>query len=373
MNMDCLNGETMKESKIAMRSCLGIHKVKKKELARRAPLFLGRKCNAKCVFCYYADELETAENASLESIIKQIDFLAEYGIEDIEITGGEPTIHPNWFEILEYASYKFRHIACISNGIKFSDPHFMQKSHRAGLREILFSLHGYDPETHNSITRVPGSFVKIKKAIQYAHSENIIVRINSTVCNLNYKTLEDGAELLNELKPACVNYLPVNFWRSNSEASNAVSYEDMAPHIKRAIDKLNVKYINVRFIPYCFMEGYEKYVCNWHQHPYDHWDWNIELGDDLITSNEKKEELLSEDYGKGAVDYADNMRKVTYCKSEECMKCKYHYICDGVEKEVAETTEISIKTGDYITNPLFFRDDYCNIEEYLETIGGEKE
>ena len=152
VNMDSLSGERMKESKIAMRSCLGTSKVKKKILARRAPLFLGRRCNARCSFCYYKEELDTAEHAKLGSVMEQMDFLAEYGIEDIELTGGEPTIHPHWFDILEYSSYKFRHVACISNGIKLSDPHFAEKSHRAGLREVLFSIHGYDSDTHNSKT-----------------------------------------------------------------------------------------------------------------------------------------------------------------------------------------------------------------------------
>jgi MoaA/NifB/PqqE/SkfB family radical SAM enzyme len=57
----------------------------------------------------------------------------------------------------------FRNIACITNGYKFADPEFIEKSQIYGLNELLFSLHGSTAETHDEMTGVKGSYHKIKK------------------------------------------------------------------------------------------------------------------------------------------------------------------------------------------------------------------
>ena len=97
-----------------------------------------------------------------------------------------------------------------------------------------------------------------------------MVRINCTVYDKNYDTL--SAKLFNKMNPLEVNFITLNYWEGGE--GNVGNYKEATSAIKKCIDKLTVKYINVRYTPYCYMVGYEKYVCNHYQHIYDIYDWN---------------------------------------------------------------------------------------------------
>lgn len=294
-------------------------------------------------------------------------FLKQYGIKDIEFTGGEPTLNPHFLYYVESASKKFRHVACISNGWKLADYDQMRYAKEAGLNEILFSLHGYDQETHESITERDTSFHRILAAIHNAKQLGIIVRINTTVCSLNVKTLSKHIDLINKIEPTGINFLPVNYWSDNNTHRETASYEEISNCIKECIDLLSekIEFINVRYIPFCYMKGYESYVSDWGQRQYDLWDWNNTVGEHFLTE-EEKEGIIKNTDRKYAELY--KMRRHSYYKKKECMDCALNPICDGLEKQVE--ANVYPYQGDVITNPLNFRKDYCNIERYKEVLNG---
>ena len=325
----------------------------------RSQIFVGTLCNYNCQFCYYGSKLNLPNSTS--KVLEQLDFVHNYGIKDIEFTGGEPSIDPNWFNWLQYASKKFRHISTITNGYKFKDYNFTKKSRDCGLSEILFSLHGYDEESHEKITRKKGSWNDILKAIKNAKKLHIITRINVTVCNLNYQYLERQVPLLNKIKPLGLNYIALNYWEDAIHNNNDIPYELIGEHIEKAInslDKTNIKYINIRYLPFCFIHRkYHKYVCGWHQHTYDYWDWNNAL-----------KVLPSLKITLNSTEYANEIRNSVYSKKNECIKCKYVAICDGIEKKLMDNNKVYPLKGDIIKDPLVFRKDYCTLEGYLEDI-----
>lgn len=312
-----------------------------KEIANnRARLNTGYFCNYKCEFCYYKDRLSERDN--LDIIKQRIDDIENYGIDEIDLSGGESSIEPNWFNILDYCKQKnFKNISTLSHGGYFSNFDFLKKSKDHGLNEILFSLHGATKEIHEKITGINGSFDKIIQAIKNAKELNIIVRINCTVYDLNHKLLEkEYIDLLKELNPIEVNFITLRYDTDNNNF-RFNNYKDVTDSIKICIDNIknDIKYINVRYTPYCYMIGYEKYVCNYYQTIFDIYDWNLALYNHTIDTSKKytKEEKLQHSY-----DAAKHFRITCYHKNEECSKCKYFYICDGVENQLKDTKLIPI-------------------------------
>ena len=95
--------------------------------------------------------------------------IRDFGIEEIDLSGGESSIHENWFEILDYCGeLGFSSISCLSNGSRFSNMAFLKRSQEAGLSEILFSLHGWDAEGHDEVVGRKGAFKRMLKAIENA-------------------------------------------------------------------------------------------------------------------------------------------------------------------------------------------------------------
>ena len=322
----------------------------------RSQLFVGTKCNYQCKFCYYTPYLSVKNNPN--EVYQQMRFVKNKGIQDIEFTGGEPTIDPQWFNYLIEGKKLFRHLSVITNGQKMAKREFIEKCYKLGLREILFSLHGFDKNSHEKITGISGSWEKILSAIGHAKDIGFLVRINCTVCSVNYLNLDKFALRIKEIKPLCLNLIPLNYWDGAEESGVDIPYYKMAPYIKYAIDlvKGHVRYINVRYMPYCHMEGYEEHLCNWHQHTYDYWDW----------SNSFKQ-LPKQEY-REAREYVDEIRTHLYGKVTECLACKYRGICDGVEKKLISYNKLRTVPGDLIQDAMYFRKTYCSLEEYNQII-----
>lgn len=309
-----------------------------KPINNRAKLDTGTHCNYKCDFCYYKTQLDV--KTEFDVIKDRIDYLIECGITEVDLSGGESSIHKHWFKILDYCTDKGLYISCLSNGFKFAKKEFIQKSYEYGLREILFSVHGYDKDSHDKLVGRTHAYKNIIKAIKNAQGLDMVVRVNCTITELNYKHLDQFVTMMNELKPLQVNFLPLNYW-DDAKQQSALNYKEVSPYIHKAIDDLNIEEINVRYIPFCFMKGYEKYVVGYYQHIYDLKDWNIAVYDQAIDPAEYKQDKV-----KAMFDAAKKNRLNTYIKKKECLNCKYYFVCDGIEHD----QDVFPEAGERITN-----------------------
>ena len=94
------------------------------------------ECNMKCNICYYSSEPGLGNHRSIEDIKQMLKMLLEVESEPdlIQVTGGEPTTHPNIIEILQYLKKSpVRHLMLNTNGIKISeDEEFVKKLKKLG-------------------------------------------------------------------------------------------------------------------------------------------------------------------------------------------------------------------------------------------------
>ncbi len=307
----------------------------------RAKLDTGKLCNYKCEFCYYKNSL--TERDELEKIYKRIDYLLDYGIREIDLSGGESSVEPNWFNILNYCRNKFDRISCLSHGGKFSDEDFIRKSYDLGLREILFSLHCTDENIHDKIVGKKGAFNNLIKAVENSHKLNIEVRLNTTIYHENFDKIDTS--FIKSLSPSQVNFIALNYWRDNKDFQ-PINYEIICSHVSDYIDQLKDSVeVNARYFPYCFMPSKEKYIKNHYHHIYDMKDWNKAVYNETLntkisyTHEQKVDQCFSE---------ADRLRIYSCFKTEECLKCKYFYVCDGVENELKGKVNLNPILGEKI-------------------------
>jgi len=81
------------------------------------------RCNLTCPTCYAGSSPSYGRHRTLEEIKKMLDAIVKNEGEPdvVQISGGEPTIHPQFFEILDYAkSLPIRHLMVNTNGIKIA-------------------------------------------------------------------------------------------------------------------------------------------------------------------------------------------------------------------------------------------------------------
>ena len=234
------------------------------EISQRVRISTGLKCNLKCSFCYYNEELNT-QDYSKEEIIEMLEVAWKYNIRDIDFSGGEPTLRKDLPELLSYARDKgFQKMCIITNGTKIADANYLSMLKESGLNEVLISLHGCNAEMHDELVRAKGAFNKIITAIENCVKYGIRLRTNTVVNKRNYDSLKDIAAIIKEFRPAASNFICFNDWINAAPLTKqiAIKYSEAAEYIKQAIDVLNpvVPKVTARYIPFCFMKGYEKHV-----------------------------------------------------------------------------------------------------------------
>lgn len=134
-------------------------------------------CNLKCPICYAESSPDRKTFRSLEQIEAMMDaVVANEGEPDIiQISGGEPTIHPDFFAILDAAKARpIKHIMVNTNGVKIaSDREFVRRlaEYKPGF-EIYLQFDSFEAEV---LKELRGADLRIirEKALAHLNEFNI--------------------------------------------------------------------------------------------------------------------------------------------------------------------------------------------------------
>lgn len=156
---------------------------------RNLQLFLTKRCNLNCRHCYYSagealqNELSTKE---LKDIIRSFAGIGAGNV--VTLTGGEPMMRKDFFEIVEEAVYRGLKVYLLSNGGLIRNAETARKI--AGLIDnVQISLDGTCPEINDSI-RGKGSFDHAVRAISLLLAEKVDVEMTTVVLPENVEDLE---------------------------------------------------------------------------------------------------------------------------------------------------------------------------------------
>ncbi|MCF7861564.1 radical SAM protein [Candidatus Woesearchaeota archaeon] len=146
-------------------------------------------CNSNCEFCFSRKNL-IKENYSYDKIKTIIDRESKNGFKSLVISGGEPTIHPNYIKIIKYAKkIGYNHVKTITNGRMFADYNYIKEAYDAKLDEVNISIHSHIPEVHDGLTKVKNSFRQginaVKNCINLKISTKVCIVVNKkNICEL---------------------------------------------------------------------------------------------------------------------------------------------------------------------------------------------
>jgi len=159
-----------------------------------------RKCNLKCSHCYInattkelINELTTSEAKNL------IDQISEVSRPLLILSGGEPLLRADVFELIKYGVSKGLKMGLGSNG-SLIDSDVAHKLKKAGLTTVSISLDSSKPELHDQFRGVTGSWKKAVNAIKVLRENNLLVQVNTTVTQQNYKEIDEIMSLAEDLR-----------------------------------------------------------------------------------------------------------------------------------------------------------------------------
>lgn len=173
-------------------------------------------CNLRCIHCYGqfgCPKIDKEKILKTDEWKEVIDKLIKYGCRDIQLIGGEPMAHKDFYEILKYAHSKgMKRIDVFTNGT-FIDEESIRvfKETNASIR---VSVYGHNSDVHDKITQQNGSFEKNKKGLQLLKKHNIPTSIAVVIMKENEKYINEIKKYITELgyqyngydviRPSCI-------------------------------------------------------------------------------------------------------------------------------------------------------------------------
>jgi MoaA/NifB/PqqE/SkfB family radical SAM enzyme len=118
----------------------GLLSTKHPILAHMVPM---RRCNLSCKYCNEYDK--TSEPVPFEKVKRRIDLLAGLGTSIVTISGGEPMLHPQIYEIFAHIRSHGMIAGLISNGYYMTRER-IEKLNAAGLEYLQISIDNVTPD-----------------------------------------------------------------------------------------------------------------------------------------------------------------------------------------------------------------------------------
>jgi len=154
-----------------------------------------RSCNLSCIHCRasaekgpYPGELDTKKAFSF------LDTVASFSKPIIILTGGEPMLRDDIYDLAAYGTKLGLRMVLATNGT-LVDQDSIKRMIDSGIQRISVSIDGANAETHDNFRQVKGAFANSLRALDFARDNGLEFQVNTTITKLNISEIPDILDL----------------------------------------------------------------------------------------------------------------------------------------------------------------------------------
>ncbi|MEU6708981.1 cytosylglucuronate decarboxylase [Streptomyces wuyuanensis] len=152
-------------------------------------------CNADCFMCEFALSRDTFR-FSLEDFNNLMPRARAAGVGYVRFTGGEPLMHKDIVDLVRSGTAAGMKMSIITNGMML--PKMAERLAEAGLAQIIVSLDGASPSTHDVYRRSPGMFTNGLQGLRDSAALGVLPRVNTVVGPHNYTEMPALQKILTD-------------------------------------------------------------------------------------------------------------------------------------------------------------------------------
>ncbi|MGE0420347.1 MAG: radical SAM protein [Acetobacteraceae bacterium] len=217
------------------------------------------KCNLACEHCMIEgtmDWLRPETDEHLHQILAEN--VRTRAWKGLTLTGSEVTLRRDLPDLARAARRSgFEHVRIQTHGMRLADPDYCRELVDAGIDEYFVSVTAADAATHDSITRVAGSFDRTLQGLENLDNFDGVVTLTNTVITArSYRCLPDVVDRLAHLR----HLAQMEFWtywpmRETDDKDLIPSHLDVLPYLRQAIDRAVVlgRGVEVKNFPHCLL------------------------------------------------------------------------------------------------------------------------
>ncbi len=287
---------------------------------------LSYDCNNHCTFCLDSNAHDGTMRNNLDIKVQIIEGRKK-GMSRLILSGGEPTMHPNFLDFVKLGKRAgYPKVQTVTNGRMFKYPEFLETAANNGLDEITFSLHGHTAKLHDALVGTPGAFVEETAGLKAAlASQRFIINIDIVINKQNIKHLPEMLETFIGWGVKEFDLLHIiPFGNAWSDARDHLFYDldGNLEYLQRTFAYARRPDIHIwlnRFPP-PYTEGFEDLI----QDPY-------KLNDEVRGRREEFDKYLS--LGK----------KLSCREPERCKYCYLQNLCDTLDTVIEARKEDEVE------------------------------
>jgi len=164
------------------------------ELRSTIHVDITHRCNEKCIHCLVPRDQQQITTDDIRDLMTQA---AQLGFVGLAFSGGEPTLHPDFWQILQLSRGLGFYFTVFTNGLTLAEEGVARL---ASFRpeQVRISIYSMDPETHDQLTTIPGSFARTMRSILGLKEAGVRIYVNSPITNRNFDRFRAIAALCEE-------------------------------------------------------------------------------------------------------------------------------------------------------------------------------
>jgi len=151
------------------------------------------RCDLACKHCGSRAGRARPDELSLDEALRLVDELADLGLHEVTLIGGEAYLYPGWLEVV--GAIARRGMVCtMTSGGRAIDRSLAEQAALAGLQSVSLSVDGIGA-THDALRASQGSYEQVLRAYEALRSVGMSVAMNSHINRQNQHQLEEMFEL----------------------------------------------------------------------------------------------------------------------------------------------------------------------------------
>ena len=159
-----------------------------------------RACVLACVHCRAeAQPRRDPRELTTQEAFRLIDQIREFGDPILVITGGDPMMRRDLYEILAYAVRKGLRTSLTPTTTRLVTPKALARAREAGIRRVAISLDSPTAEAHDAFRKVRGTFERAMAIARDTVAVGLSLQINTTVSRYNLHVLDQMPQMLTTL------------------------------------------------------------------------------------------------------------------------------------------------------------------------------
>jgi heme b synthase len=187
-----------------------------------------RRCNLRCIHCRSSSEKEVKDHPDFptQEALRILDDIASYVKPVIVLSGGEPLLRKDVFDIAQYGTDKGFRMCLATNGTLVTDD-ICKKIKSSGIKIVSLSLDGSKESVHDNFRNQKGAFVASIRAAGLFKKHGIEFIINSSFTKRNQEEIPKVYKLAKKLgATAWYMFMIVPTGRGEEIMNELISKED---------------------------------------------------------------------------------------------------------------------------------------------------